>query len=356
MKAKQNLLNIAIPVISILCAFVIGGVIILGLGKNPFEAYGFLFSGAFGSGQKLAQTLVVACPLIFTSLAAAFAYKCGVFNLGGEGQFIMGACASMLFVSDTGMTGTAGLLLSLLAGTLAGALWGAVPGLLKVFRGLNEMIVSIMLNYVATLFMGYLFTNLLREGSTPQTAAVDDSLKLARFSDGFRVHWGIAVAILAAVFLTYFIFKTSLGFKIRAVGMNAVAARFNGFPVKMLVLLSFIISGAVAGLGGSIELHGKQYRLMSGFGKGFGFDGVAIALIAQLHPLGAMLVAVFFAILRKGSSTLQTGMKIPTSVVDIIQALIIVFAVAGTALMRKDAVKRFIEKLLGSGRKEVAES
>lgn len=354
MKAKQNFINIAVPVISILCAFMIGGIIIMCLGKNPFEAYGFLFSGAFGSGQKIAQTLVIACPLIFTSLAAAFAYKCGVFNLGGEGQFIMGACASMMFCSFTGMTGAVSLVLSLLTGILAGAIWGAIPGLLKIGRGLNEIIVSIMLNYVATLFMGYLFTNLLREGSTPQTAAVDDSLKLIRLSDGFRIHWGILVAVGLSVLLTYFIFRTSLGFKIRAVGMNAVAARFNGFPVKMLILLSFIISGGVAGLGGSIELHGKQYRLMSGFGKGFGFDGVAIALIAQLHPLGAMLVAVFFAILRKGSSTLQTGMKIPTSVVDIIQALIIVFAVAGTAIVRKDAVKRFIEKQFG-GRKGAAE-
>lgn len=350
MKAKQNLITIAVPVISILCAFIIGGIIIMCLGKNPFAAYGFLFSGAFGSGQKIAQTLGIACPLIFTSLAAAFAYRCGVFNLGGEGQFIMGACASMMFCSFTGMTGGAGLVLSLLAGILAGAFWGAVPGLLKIGRGLNEIIVSIMLNYVATLFMGYLFTNLLREGSTPQTAAVDDSLKLARLFDSFRIHWGILVAAALSVLMTCFIFRTSLGFKIRAVGMNAVAAGFNGFPVKLLILLSFVISGSVAGLGGSIELHGRQYRLMSGFGKGFGFDGVAIALIAQLHPLGAMLVAVFFAILRKGSSTLQTGMKIPTSVVDIIQALIIVFAVAGTAIARRDTVKRLIKKQFGGGK------
>lgn len=355
MKIKQNLINIAIPVISILCAFIIGGIIILCLGKNPFEAYGFLFSGAFGTGQKLAQTLVVACPLIFTSLAAAFAYKCGVFNLGGEGQFIMGASASMMICSYTGVTGIPGVMLSLLTGTLAGAIWGAIPGFLKITRGLNEMIVSIMLNYVATLFMGYLFTNLLRHGSMPQTAAVHDTLKLAKLSDGFRVHWGIFVAIALSIFLTYFIFKTSLGFKIRAVGMNAVAARFNGFPVKKLILLSFIISGGIAGMGGAIELHGKQYRLMSGFGKGFGFDGVAIALIAQLHPLGAMLVAFFFAILRKGSSTLQTGMKIPTSVVDIIQALIIVFAVAGTAIVRKDTVKQYINKKLSGSKKGAAE-
>ena len=352
MKMRKNIIQAAVPFLSILCALFIGGIIIICLGKNPLEAYGFLVQGALGSPQMLAQTLVVACPLIFTALAAAFAYRSGVFNLGGEGQFIMGACASIMFCSYTNITGAMGIIGSLLCGIVAGGVWGAIPGILKIGRGLNEMIVSIMLNYVATLFMGYLFTNLLRDGSTPQTAAVDDSLKLARFSDAFRVHWGVWTAMLLAVILTYFLFKTSLGFKIRAVGLNVVAAKFGGFPANKLVLLSFVLSGMIAGLGGSVELHGKQYRLMSGFGNGFGFDGVAIALIAQLHPVGSLLVAIFFAILRKGSSTLQTGMKIPTSVVDIIQALIIVFAVAGTALVRQGAIQRFLQKAKKGKEKE----
>lgn len=342
MKTKNSLLKTAVPIISILIAFIIGGIIILCLGKNPFEAYGYLFSGAFGSSQKIAQTLVVACPLIFTSLAASFAYKCGVFNLGGEGQFIMGATVSLMVCNSTGITGIPGIIISFLAGILAGGIWAAIPGILKITRGLNEMIVSIMLNYIATLFMGYIYTNLMREGGTPQTAAVDDSLMLARFSDEFRVHWGVWVAILLAVFLTFLVYRTSAGFKIRAVGMNPMASRFNGFAVNKLILFSFIASGAIAGLGGSIELHGKQFRLMSGFGKGFGFDGVAIALIAQLNPLASMVVAIFFAILRKGSSTLQTGMKIPTSVVDIIQALVIVFAVAGTAMLKMPQIRSFL--------------
>ncbi|MEY8354231.1 ABC transporter permease [Lachnospiraceae bacterium 54-53] len=344
MKQKDNLTKIIVPVISILVAFLIGGIIILCLGKNPFQAYGFLFSGAFGSGRKVAQTLVIACPLIFTGLTASFSYKCGVFNLGGEGQFIMGAVASIFFITKSGMTGVPGILGSLLIGAISGALWGAVPGILKITRGLNEMIVSIMLNYVAALFMGYVYTTLLRDGSVPQTYAIPDSTKITAISKGFPVHWGIGIALFLAFAGYHFLFHTSWGFKLRAVGLNATAARFNGFPVNRYILFSFIISGAAAGLGGSVELHGKQLRLMSGFGQGFGFDGVAIALIAQLNPVGTAAVAFIFAVLRKGASTLQTGMQVPTAVVDIIQALVIIFAVAGTALLKLPAIRQYLSR------------
>ena len=352
MRQKENLAKIIVPVISILAAFIIGGIIILCLGKNPFQAYGCLFSGAFGSSRKIAQTLVIACPLIFTGLTAAFAYRCGVFNLGGEGQFIMGAVSSIFFITKSGLEGMPGLLLSLLTGAAGGALWGMIPGILKITRGLNEMIVSIMLNYVAVLFMGYVYTTLLRDGSVPQTYAIPDSTKIPVISKSFPVHWGIGIALFLAFAGYYFLFYTSKGFKLRAVGLNATAAFFNGFPVNRYILFSFIISGAAAGLGGSVELHGKQLRLMSGFGQGYGFDGVAIALIAQLNPIGTAAVAFIFAVLRKGASTLQTGMQIPTSIVDIIQALVIIFAVAGTALLKLPSVRQILNKLYG--KKEVA--
>lgn len=344
MQKRDHLLKLIVPVISVILAFVIGGIIILALGKNPFEAYGFLFSGALGTSSKIAQTLEVASPLIFTGLAAAFAYKCGMFNLGGEGQFIMGSVVSIYVSTQSGITGIPAILISLICGALAGGVWGALPGILKITRGLNEMIVSIMLNYVATLFMGVVFTRLLRDGEVPQTPAVPDASKIADITENFRVHWGVVIGIVLAIFLYYFMFYTSAGFKLRAVGMNPTAAKFNGFAVNKIILASFICSGAIAGLGGSIELHGKQFRLMEGYGSGFGFDGVAIALIAQLNPIGTVIVAIFFGILRKGASTLQAGMKIPTSVVDIIEALVIIFAVAGTALVRLPQVKQFFRK------------
>jgi simple sugar transport system permease protein len=257
----------------------------------------------------------------------------------------MGAVASICFIQLSGMEGIPAVIISILLGAVVGGIWGAIPGLLKVTRGLNEMIVSIMLNYVATLFMGFIFTNLLREAEMPQTAPVPDSTKLIDISEGLRAHVGIIIALVVALAVFYFLKYTSKGFQLRAVGMNALASKVNGYYVGRLMLFSFIVSGAIAGMGGSIELHGKQFRLLSGFGSGFGFDGVAIALIAQLNPIATVIVAFFFAVLRKGASALQTGMAIPTSVVDIIQALIIVFAVAGTAILRLPAVKQFLLRM-----------
>lgn len=340
---RHRLIKILTPVVAVALALAIGGLVIIGMGKDPVRGYAMLFYGSLGSPQKIAHSLVTACPLIFTSLAASFAYKCGVFNLGGEGQFIMGAVASSAFCVVTGIEGPLGLMGALTVGVLAGAAWAALPGIMKITRGLNEMITSIMLNYVATLFMGFVFSNALRDGTTPQTPPVAESVQLARLSDMFRMHWGVLIAVACAVALYYVMFRTSFGFKVRAVGINAEASRVNGFPVKRLMLLAFLISGAVAGLGGSVELLGNQIRLMSGFGAGFGFDGVAIALIAQLNPLGSLLVAIFFGILRAGSISLQIAVNVPTAIVDIIQALIIIFAVAGTALLKLPAFKQYID-------------
>lgn len=352
MRGKQRLLVILTPIVAIALALLVGAVIIAALGRDPVRGYFMLFYGSLGSPQKIAQSLVTACPLIFTSLAAAFAYKCGVYNLGGEGQFIMGAVAAAAFCALTGVEGVVGTLSALAVGAAAGAAWGALPGVMKISRGLNEMITSIMLNYVATLFMG---STALRDGTTPQTPAVAESVQLARMSDVFRIHPGVIIAVALAFVLYYVVFRTSFGFKVRAVGMNAEAARVNGFPVRRLVMLAFVISGAIAGLGGSVELLGKQYRLMSGFGTGFGFDGVAIALIAQLNPIASLLVALFFGVLRAGSIALQIAISVPTAIVDIIQALVIIFAVAGVALLNYPKFKQFIQGAGLSGTAEKAE-
>lgn len=353
MKWKTRLLSFTVPLASVVLAFAIGCAVIAALGASPAMAVRYLFLGAFGSASNVATTLVKATPLIFTGLCACFAYRCGVFNLGGEGQFIVGACAAVWAGVTWGVTGVPATILCLLLGTLAGAFWGAIPGILKITRGLNEMIVSIMLNYVATLFMGLLYTSLLREGSVPQTPAVPDATKLARIVPGVRVTWGIVIALIAALMVHYFLFYTSRGFQLRAVGLNSVAARFNGFAVSRYILFSFLVSGAIAGLGGSVELLGTQYRLMSGFGQGFGFDGVAMALIAQLNPLATVAVAYFFAVLRTGATTMQVGTGVPTSVIDMIQALVIVFAVAGFAVIHLPQLRQFAARRLG-GKKEGA--
>ena len=333
-KLKRSAGSFLVPLLSILLAFIIGGIIMAALGADPFAAVKYLFQGAFGSKANVGTTLSKATPLMFTALCACFAYKCGVFNLGGEGQFLMGSIAAFLTAYFTGATGFFGILLALLAGALAGGLWGLIPGVLKITRGQNEMIISIMLNYVATLFMGVLYTSWIRDASVPQTPAVDELVRIPRVISGMRFTWAFVLAVAVGLLMYYGLFWTSSGFKLRAVGYNMTASRFNGIPVRRYILTSFIISGAIAGLGGGAELLGTQFRLINGFGAGYGFDGVAMALIGQLHPIATMIVALFFAVLRVGSTTMQAATGVPTSVSDIIQALVIVFSVAGMALTK----------------------
>lgn len=351
MKNSNRIIGLLVPLISVLLAFLIGCIIMAVLGANPLTALQSLWIGAFGNLRNVGTTLSRATPLVFTSLCACFAYRCGVFNLGGEGQFIIGSVACCYVANLSGVGGIPGIILCLLAGVLAGGIWALIPGLLKVYRGQNEMIISIMLNYVATLFMGVVYTNWLRDGSVPQTVSVPDSVKLSRIF-GLRATTAFVIAIVVGLLIYYFLFYTSKGFQLRAVGLNMTAAEFNGFAVKRYILFSFVISGVIAGLGGSAELLGTQYRLINGFASGYGFDGVAMALIAQLHPLATILVAIFFAALRVGSTTMQAATGVPTSVSDIIQALVIVFTVAGLAMVKLPEFKAAMGRMFA--KKEVA--
>ena len=353
MKNSNKLINVLVPVVSVLLAFVIGCAVMAFLGANPLTALQSLWTGAFGNLRNVGTTLSRATPLIFTGLCACFAYRCGVFNLGGEGQFIIGSVACCYVATQSGIEGFPAIVLCLIVGALAGGLWALIPGILKVYRGQNEMIISIMLNYVATLFMGVVYTNWLREGSVPQTMSVPDATKLSRLF-GLRATTAFVIAIAVGLLVFYFLFYTSKGFQLRAVGLNMTAAEFNGFAVKRYILFSFVVSGVIAGLGGSAELLGTQYRLINGFASGYGFDGVAMALIAQLHPLATILVAIFFAALRVGSTTMQAATGVPTSVSDIIQALVIVFTVAGLAMVKLPQFKAAIDRIFA--RKEGAAS
>lgn len=339
---REKTLMVLTPIVSVLLALIVGAIIIACLGKNPLEGYAAMLQGSLGDWNKIGNTLERSCPLIFTGLCAVFAYKCGVFNLGGEGQFIMGGCATATVILGLGLEGIPGLLLGLLAGIVAGAIWGLLPGIMKITRGLNEMITTIMLNYIAMYFMEYIYKNVFSDQGLPKTYAMPQS---SRLPDDLGFHIGVIIAILLGIFIWYLIFRTSFGFKIRAVGMNPVASKVNGFPVKRLMLLAFIISGAIAGLGGAVELLGKTpYRLASGFGSGFGFDGVAIALIAQLNPIAAIVVAIFFGMLSTGGTMMQSVIGVPTAIVDIIRGLIIIFAVAGMAAIKMPKILAFFSK------------
>ena len=328
------------PIVSVLLALIVGAIVIACLGKSPIQGYAAMLQGSLGDAGKIGKTLERACPLIFTGLAAVFAYKCGVFNLGGEGQFIMGGCATAIVVLGLGLKGPMGLLLGIIAGIVVGGIWALIPGIMKITRGLNEMITTIMLNYIAMYFMEYIFKNVFSDQGLPKTLAMPKATHLA---DIGPAHAGVLIAIILGIFLWYVIFRTSFGFKIRAVGMSPTAARVNGFPVRFLMLAAFVISGAIAGLGGAVELLGKTpFRLADGFGSGFGFDGVAIALIAQLNPVASIVVALLFGILSTGGTMMQSVIGVPTAIVDIIRGLIIIFAVAGMAMVKLPKIRALL--------------
>lgn len=351
-KLKKSMTSFLVPVLSVLLAFLIGAIIMVILGANPGKALASLFKGAFGSTAAIGTTLNKATPLIFTALCACFAYKCGVYNLGGEGQFLFGATMGFVVVHCLNLTGIVGIIVCILVGAVAGGIWGMIPGVLKITRGLNEMIISIMLNYVATLFMGVIYTSWIRDANMPQTPAVDASLMLSKVIPSMRFTWSFVLAVAVGLLMYYCLYWTSSGFKLRAVGLNMTASRFNGFPVKRYILLSFIISGAIAGMGGAADLLGTQFRLINGYGNGYGFDGVAMALIGQLHPIATVVVAIFFAALRVGSTSMQVATGVPTSVSDIIQALVIVFSVAGLALVKLPEFEAFRMRFFNKNAKE----
>ena len=338
--------------LSILFAFLIGAGILAVSGFHPLEAYGAMLSGAFDSARHIGDFLEYAMVLCVCGLACVLGARVGIFNVGGEGQLLLGAIvACQVGVWLDGLTPWLVLPLAALAAMAAGGLYALIPGVLKITRGQNEMIISIMLNYVATLFMGVLYTSWIRDENIPQTPAVSKLVQLPRVISGMRFTWGFVLALVVGLVMYYVLFWTSGGFKLRAVGYNMTASRFNGIPVKRYILTSFIISGAIAGLGGGAELLGTQFRLINGFGAGYGFDGVAMALIGQLHPIATVIVALFFAALRVGSTTMQAATGVPTSVSDIIQALVIVFSVAGMALTKLPEFESWKSRLFSRKRK-----
>lgn len=329
--------NTLIPLLSILFALLIGSVIILITGNNPIEAYGYMLEGAFGSNYRIGEVLVKATPLIFTGLAIAFAYRSGVFSIGADGQLIFGATLSITLVSlCPNLSGPLQLILGLSAGALGGAVWGAIAGMLKSFRGVSEIISTMMMNYIAIYIASYLYSGHLRspEGMQPRSILIPENAQLAGLFDGTRIHFGVLLAVIAALVVAYVLFRTAAGKRFRSVGINAEASNCLGINVKKYMVLSLAISGALAGLCGSVELFSIQPRLQGGFCSNFGFDGIAVALMGQLNPFGVIGAALFFAVLKVGASYMELMTNIPSSTITILQGTIILFMASGGAIVK----------------------
>ncbi|HLF26172.1 MAG TPA: ABC transporter permease [Anaerolineae bacterium] len=327
---------LAVPVLAVVMALVIGGVLIILSGADPFAAYAALFRGSFGSAVAFGRTLEKATPLIFSGLAVAFAFRAGLFNIGAQGQLLFGAMtAAVVGVGVTGLPPLLHATLALAAGALAGGLWGAIPGALKVYTGAHEVITTIMLNYVAINITDYLADGPFKDTSpgniVARTPEVLDSAKIGAVA-GIPI--GILIAMLLAVLTWWLLWRTTLGFEIRTVGLNPNAARYAGMNVARTVVLTMVLSGVMAGFGGAVETQGVVGRYQPGFNVGLGFDGITVALLGKTHPLGAIPAALIVGAMKAGSAQMQFDAKVAKEITDVVQALLLFF-VAADVIIRK---------------------
>ncbi|HEX2916561.1 MAG TPA: ABC transporter permease [Chloroflexia bacterium] len=343
-----------LPLLGIVTALVVGAVIILISGFNPITAYVGLWEGAFGDLERLNGTLAAATPYIFTTLAVVFAFRGGLFNIGAEGQFRIGAItAAWVGISVGGWSPFIAVPLTLGAGWLAGALWGAIPGALKAFSGAHEVITTIMLNYIAGFITNYLVGSEgpLRGNKMTTTFPVGQNARIptifnwnsaeASGSPNTPLSWAFILGIITAGILYWILWRTPLGFEIRTVGLNPSAARYAGIKVARVIVISMAGAGLLAGMAGALEVMGNpnlRYQYSASLGAGYGFNSIAIALLAKNNPIAAIPAALLFAALQSGASQMQfdtvaaDGRQLPGDLISIIQALVIIFVAADQVL------------------------
>lgn len=319
------------PIAAIIAALLVSGLILLVSGYDPVKAFAAMWQGAFADLRTITELLIKATPLILIAAGLAVAFRASIWNIGAEGQFYAGAVASTavgIYLGDLPAIALVPLLL--LAAIVAGALWGMLAGWLKVRFGASEIVTTIMLNYIAIIGTGYLVTGPMIEGAGryPQTAKIAEAAMLHRFLPPTRLHIGFLIALAVCLVLYVVLFKTSAGYAIRAVGINADAARYAGIDVRKNVLLAMAFSGGAAGLAGAVEIAGIAFRLYQHISPGFGFDAIAVALLANNNPLGIIFSGILFGALRSGSEMMQITARIPSVLVFAIQGLVILAVVA----------------------------
>jgi len=327
---KSGLQSILPQIIAVFLAFLVGAAVLLATGHSPVDAYSAMLSGAFGDIFGIGQTFTQATPIIFTALAFSFASKCGLFNIGAEGQLIVGAFgAALVGISFSGLPAFVHIPMALLAGALAGGLWGFIPAILKTKLGAHEVITTMMLSYVATYLTSYMVNYPFKApGWVAQTVPIAMSAQLPRILEPTQVSASIFFAVALAGLTHYTLQRTTFGYEVRATGLNLTAAENGGINVKREMILALVISGAIAGLGGAGEVLGVHRRFIDGFSPGYGWDGLAVALVGALHPVGVLLAAVLFGALRSGGMTMTRVTGVPLDIVVILQALVVLFVTA----------------------------
>jgi general nucleoside transport system permease protein len=335
---------VTLPLVAILLSLLVGSVIIIASefavsGEIdlwlPVQAYTALIQGAVGSPKALVDTIVNATPLILGGLSVAFGFRAGLFNIGAAGQFTLGVTGAVwVGVTLSGEEPLLAITLSLLGGLAAGAFWGFIPGLLKAVSGAHEVVTTIMLNFIAYQVLAWVVNGPLRVPGAPAAITEDignSALPILLGRDG---HAGILIALAAVGVMSFVLSRTTFGYEVKTVGQNPDAARYAGMRPRRLIVLVMTICGALAGLAGAGELLGRAHHTTSTFATTVGFDSIAIALLGRSTPVGVLLAALLFGGMRAGAIPMQLQTHIPTEIVDVLQATILLFLVAQPVLRR----------------------
>lgn len=349
---RRWLSGLIVPLGAVLCAFGVGAMMLLVLDANPIDGGRALLTGAFGGVDALAATAVKAVPLLLVASGISIAFRSGVINIGGEGQIVAGALLSTAVAQAIPHVPPIGMLPAiLLAGLIGGGMYGAIPGVLKAYAGVNEILSTIMLNLVAAQAMNYLLRGPMidpgeieRGTRIPQTERLSRNADLPILLDGTRLHLGVVIAVLGAVAAWLVLWRTPLGFRLRAVGHNPGAARAAGIPVRRSIVSAFAISGSLAGLAGAILVFGSEaHRLgtdgsTTGFTGAAGFNGIVTALFGGLHPLWSIPSSFLFGGLLTGATTLQRELQVPAPLAVALNGIVVIFVVSsGRLRARVDA-------------------
>jgi simple sugar transport system permease protein len=352
------------PVLAVVIALLAGAVMLLLLGVNPIEAYAAMISGVFGSVSGLTQALVKATPLLLVGLGICIAFRASVINIGAEGQIILGAVMATWFsLAFRSWPGWILLPATILVGFLAGAFWGFIPGVLKARFQVNEILSTVMLNAIALQLMNLLIRGPLIDpaGITAgtylaQSERLPEQAWLARLVPQTLLHTGLLIAIGLAFVVYIFLWRTTIGYRIRAVGLNPDASRYAGVSVPVFQALSLTLAGGFAGLAGVIEVLGVHHRLLEGITSGYGFSGIVAALFGGLHPIGTIPASILFGGLLVGADKMQRAVQVPSALIDAILGLIVLFVVGSAYLSRRWAARRMIAAAKASEAANVKEA
>jgi len=319
----------AVAAIAIAAAII--AAILLALGASPIGVFVALAQGAFGTWYACTDTLVRATPLIFTGLAISVSFSGALWNIGADGQLVAGAMvAGAIGPYLSAWPHLIALLIMMLAGAAGGAIWGGICGWLRARRDTNEVISTIMMNFVAAQLLSWGVHGPLMEasGAYPTSTAIAESARLHMFLPPTRLNWGIAIAVVLAFACYLLLFKTSIGFQVRAMGLNRRSATFFGIPIARLTIGILALSGALAGIGGAVQVSAITHRLYEKMSPGWGFEGIAVALVARLNPIGIIAAALLFGALDNGSQAMQRAQGVSAELVSVIQALVIMILLA----------------------------